>query len=435
MSSKKICHLKLILMQRDGSSISDAAGMKLAKARHGITRELLFPGDGTLYELHMAIQHAFGWSNSHLHRFSLRDKDFGQLTEGNIKIYKKLCGSLFRAEETESFEWHWHKLFKDVPFEEDRRRACPTEESLYANLIKAGLMDEDGNIYREADREVEDGRDAGFNIVDETNIRRLNILLERLTAEEILAAEKSERTIRMSDKRKKDIAAWRESVIVSAFAEIKRMMIFFEAEPQKACAYREAFKELEDIKKKYSEYMNKENISISADMTETESRELCAEDCRREMLKSYDEAGELINSFIPKLRPFFSALDYRYDRGDGWYVKILCKDIYDEHGISVVSDGAGNGVYSEKTEIKRDWINAERLDVSNNLRTGLEKVADSRLPICIASDGMDLFDDIGGVDGFFSFLKALYGKNKNEAMHMHELAKAYGWRGKAGIFH
>ncbi len=435
MSSKKICHLKLILMQRDGSSISDAAGMKLARARHGITRELLFPGDGSLYELHIAIQRAFGWSNSHLHRFSLRDKDFGQLTEGNIKIYKKLCGSLFRAEEAESFEWHWHRLFKDVPFEADRRRACPTEESLYANLIKAGLMDEDGNIYREADRETEDGRDAGFNIADETNIRRLNILLERLTAEELFTAEKSKRTISMSDKRKMDIAVWRESVIVAAFAEIKRMMIFFEAEPQKACAYREAFKELEDIKKKYSEYMNKENISFSADMTETDSRELYAKDCRLEMLKSYDEAGELINSFIPKLRPFFSALDYRYDRGDGWHVKILCKDIYDEHGISVVSDGAGNGVYSEKTEIKRDWINAERLNVSNNLRTGLEKVAGSRLPLCIAADGMDLFDDIGGVDGFFSFLKALYGKNKNEAMYMQELAKAYGWRGKAGIFH
>ncbi len=435
MSSKKICHLKLILMQRDGSSISDAAGMKLAKARHGITRELLFPGDGSLYELHIAIQRAFGWSNSHLHRFSLRDKDFGQLTEGNIKIYKKLCGSLFRAEEAESFEWHWHRLFKDVPFEGDRRRACPTEESLYANLIKAGLMDKDGNIYREADREIEDGRDAGFNIADETNIRRLNILLERLTTEELFTAEKSKRTISMSDKRKKDIAVWRESVIVAAFAEIKRMLIFFEAEPQKACAYREAFKELEDIKKKYSEYMNKENISFSADMTETDSRELYAKDCRREMLKSYDEAGELINSFIPKLRPFFSALDYRYDRGDGWHVKILCKDIYDEHGISVVSDGAGNGVYSEKTEIKRDWINAERLNVSNNLRTGLEKVAGSRLPLCIAADGMDLFDDIGGVDGFFSFLKALYGKNKNEAMYMQELAKAYGWRGKAGIFH
>ena len=432
MSSKKICHLKLTLMQRDGSRICDASGMKLARAKHGITRDLLFPGDGSLYELHIAIQQAFGWGNYHLHRFSLRDKDFGQLTEGSIKIYKKLCGNLFRAEEADSFEWHWHELFREVPFEEARRGDCPTEESLYANLIKTGGMDEGGQGYKEADQD-EDNIGEELNIANETNIRRLNILLERLKAEEVFTAGKYINNKPRNDKRNTDIALWRETVLSSAFTQINRMLKFFEAEPERTDYYCRKIKELEDIKKRYSAHMSKDNKESSEEYTVSNNRERLADSCRKEILKSYDEAGELINSFIPKIRPFFSVIDYRYDCGDGWYVRVSCKEIYDEQAVSVVSEAKESGIYSDESGAA-DWIDDKGACASTTLRSGLEKVAATKLPLCIAADGIDLFDDIGGVDGYFSFLRALYGKNKNEAMHMRELAEAYGWRGKAGVF-
>ena len=44
---------------------------KYGKVKKELSRDLAVPSDITLHALHFAIQQAFGWRNSHLHRFTL----------------------------------------------------------------------------------------------------------------------------------------------------------------------------------------------------------------------------------------------------------------------------------------------------------------------------------------------------------------------------
>ncbi len=94
---------------------------KYGKAEKGITREILVPADMTLHALNYAILRAFGWQNSHLHRFSLPKEVFQKLTGGKNKVDKhgfveydgkfknwvKLCGLYFRypCEDFDDLYW------------------------------------------------------------------------------------------------------------------------------------------------------------------------------------------------------------------------------------------------------------------------------------------------------------------------------------------
>jgi hypothetical protein len=49
----------------------------LLDVRPPIWRRILIPGDATLAEVHETIQHAMGWTNSHLHEFDIRGRRYG----------------------------------------------------------------------------------------------------------------------------------------------------------------------------------------------------------------------------------------------------------------------------------------------------------------------------------------------------------------------
>jgi len=53
----------------------------LLDVRPAIWRELLVPETITLPKLHMAIQHAMGWTNSHLHEFIIRGRHYTDYLE------------------------------------------------------------------------------------------------------------------------------------------------------------------------------------------------------------------------------------------------------------------------------------------------------------------------------------------------------------------
>ena len=72
---------------------------KYGKLEHGdcISRDVIVPEDIPLYALHYVIQRAFGWQNSHLHKFELPDERFGILTGHNASMWSRLVGILFRS--------------------------------------------------------------------------------------------------------------------------------------------------------------------------------------------------------------------------------------------------------------------------------------------------------------------------------------------------
>ena len=100
---------------------------KYGKVEQGITREVLVPADITLHALNYVILRAFGWQNSHLHRFCLPKEAFQKLTggkkrvdkydlveyDGKFKDWVKLCGIYFRYP-TEDFE----DIYWDDDYEE-----------------------------------------------------------------------------------------------------------------------------------------------------------------------------------------------------------------------------------------------------------------------------------------------------------------------------
>ncbi len=70
---------------KPAASIGYQFKITLAESRPPIWRRILVP-DGSLDDLHEAIQTAMGWTNSHLHQFEIGGKVFGDptLLEGDL---------------------------------------------------------------------------------------------------------------------------------------------------------------------------------------------------------------------------------------------------------------------------------------------------------------------------------------------------------------
>ena len=52
------------------------------------------------------------------------------------------------------------------------------------------------------------------------------------------------------------------------------------------------------------------------------------------------------------------------------------------------------------------------------------------IPMCLATDGLCLLDDVGGVHGFEDMLRIIHGDYPAEAEEMREWAKGMGWTGR-----
>lgn len=87
--------------------------------------------------------------------------------------------------------------------------------------------------------------------------------------------------------------------------------------------------------------------------------------------------------------PLVRALDYEYDYGDGWRVKITCTES----------------------------IHKEYQDVA-------------KLPMCTAADGIMLMDDVGGVGGYIDFLMRLHEGEPSEREELRAWARGMGWTGR-----
>ena len=59
--------------------------LRLAKAKRGISRTVLLPGEMTLHAMHYMILRLFGWQNEHLHRFAIPKDVFDGLTGGKTR--------------------------------------------------------------------------------------------------------------------------------------------------------------------------------------------------------------------------------------------------------------------------------------------------------------------------------------------------------------
>ena len=94
-TTTKVMRLKLELQGMDDEYL--AVLRQYCGVEKGYSREILAPAEMTLHALHYAIMRLFGWLNGHLHCFSLPQKSMDALTRGQFGEYLKMVGLYFRS--------------------------------------------------------------------------------------------------------------------------------------------------------------------------------------------------------------------------------------------------------------------------------------------------------------------------------------------------
>lgn len=82
-----------IELDADLGDVKDLAEIKYGNT---ISRDILVPMDLPLHNLHYTINQAFGFTNSHLHQYTLSTEDLEWVTDGKVRNWKKLIGLVFK---------------------------------------------------------------------------------------------------------------------------------------------------------------------------------------------------------------------------------------------------------------------------------------------------------------------------------------------------
>lgn len=104
----------------------------------------------------------------------------------------------------------------------------------------------------------------------------------------------------------------------------------------------------------------------------------------------------------PHIPPVADHILYNYDFGDDWCVRI-------------------SGSHNCVDLVKQGRVKQEEIDEA--LKLYIKK----GLPSCIARDGVNVMDDVGGLGGFIEFLKTINGEDEDEKVSMKEWASGMGW--------
>lgn len=158
----------------------------------------------------------------------------------------------------------------------------------------------------------------------------------------------------------------------------------------------------EEIRKRLGERIHGKEVESL--LREYDNKMFRSEKAEQEYLTGYD---------APTL-PVTEQLSYRYDYGDGWEVLISCEEIYKQD--------------------ENDGWSALIGDVPEELIEELNMVVAKYRPVCVAKDGIELVDDVGGISGFCDMLQIIYGSSTesewDEKNDMLAWANGMGWTGR-----
>lgn len=113
----------------------------------------------------------------------------------------------------------------------------------------------------------------------------------------------------------------------------------------------------------------------------------------REILCPTDQVPESIDPYSVAVRQLTDRLVYEYDYGDGWVIHISLVDS------------------TEATPEQTAQVQAEK-------------------PICVARDGINIMDDVGGVYGFCEFLEQLHEGEPEEREQLRQWSRMFAWTGR-----
>ncbi len=413
--------------------------LRLAKAEKGIIREILVHGETTLHALHYIIQKLFGWQNSHLHHYSLSDKNFDMATDRqNLEEYLKLCGTLFMFPGSELEDRFWDDDYMGgISFMSWLRSRYVYGYKDYS--VENSYMRNRENIseFRKRFRkELADPRITLQKISEKIAFENsFNEVLEGISVRQLFKSAFPEKYV-MTD------AMWRglqDVVIQRVRLEFDKLE---EQDPDEYKAVLEHMQKLMDLRNNIlniGKMVRCGQWKQVRDFYKADPAEVLRE--QRETVRELEKALDpYLSSGNARVLPFIDELYYIYDHGDDWCVKITCENAYtanDNYDQSFTdSIKPVNGVFEMPQRVP--WQDLQYTDrfgikVDDELREKLQTVYLKGQPICIMADGLNVMDDVGGLYGYQRFLQTINSSDPDEALEkesLKEWAKGMGWTGR-----
>ncbi len=410
-----------------------------------ISRDILIPSDMTLHALHYAIQRLFGWQNSHLRAFELPPAIYKKLTGGTVGGWFRLVGTLFLYLENDheafwdddyhygSFKnWLRKKYTGPYVYEGEGENFLIAHRSILALVERFPMLDVHARFDspEQLAADAAQGEDEAYEPVvlrraplvdltlDELNQSLMmecgqQSLLERLTVAEVLAAKgqrlagpdqliaaKSEVTLFDVEDWMRYLRYLANEAIAKERDQADKLGGSADAGSAQTAGHETGSRSTvsDDID---SAMQN----TCTNPMIRDELRDTIATWAKR--MRSHLAAGPVIDDEIidlnPLLRPVTHQLIYNYDFGDNWIVEITRLG----DAADLVASGALSAL--ELAEAEATVLTEHR-------------------PVCIARDGLNVLDDVGGLSGFARFLATINeSDDMNEREELREWAKSLGW--------
>ena len=414
---------------------------RFGKVKQTIYRDIVVSPSITLHALHYAIQRAFGWQNSHLHHFSLDPsyecKTVTELTGDTFANWGKLCGRYFRFpvdvnddEEMDDIYWDEdydegmsHKVWLRKKYTGPYYYGGISEHYLAAHT-KYEYMITTNPIVRVSPSFQEYLANKGKQNLDRTKpIGTLTIeeanrffesgiceLLERLRLDEVLSIGTDTP----------------DTVIVPATEE---------AEEDQYASIMSRYKSMEEKTQRYHALLENSTRRLSKadrELIEGPNPEI-------ELRKLRNELIQLLNRTDGVMKPITDILYYAYDYGDNWQVAITCTDVFTLKDGWTRSQEAGHRWLSGPFTEKQFFESYTVTDQSGNSVEGIQrdqivKASMKKTVKCLAADGLNLVDDVGGIHSFCEFINEIRTGDAEEKDRNLEWAESMGWSDKLPRF-
>ena len=410
--------------------------LKLAKAKNGISRTVLVPGEMSLHAMHYMLLRLFGWQNEHLHRFALPEDMFGEVTDGEkIGKWLEFCGVLLRFPTDDNDDLYW-----DDDYEPNQSVKSWLRSKYKKSYAQKAVSESFISSLREI-KDIEESflgpkgtrgklscentlRDLNDTVIFESDF---NTVLERLRVCDLFVSPSESKDITMAEWKEKAMGE-REAVE----SDVRRVL----SDKSRKADLDECMEELKEWRRFKSSIDRALWLGRRAEVEKQlgKKAEEAIADADEAIPVWEKDAFMILDHYNPKIYPFLDTLYYLYDFGDDWCIKITCEKRYKRMDEWDFPDK--NGYIIARTMNYKDGLNTYRYfdedenEIKGEERDRLAEVDVKKAPLCIASDGVSLVEDPGGVYGFYRMLKTLAGDDPEEKASMKAWAKGLGWTGR-----
>lgn len=378
------------------------------KVQYGnsISRDILIPSDMPLYALHYMIQQAFGWENSHLHRFELPMKQFLNITDNNAGKWASLVGVLFRSPWMDESDQFWADDYETGSFKTWLRKKYtgPYLSLCHGEGIMQCAWDMEEIRKRIPKVTIEYCETNGKCFISDVNPAEKNAKIGEIHLTKKERESFYGKIVRKETMYFEDCSA---EAVLRLFLEGGANNLLERLPVEEVLAFHD--KSIHDALAP-----DEEICSTFGDFADEDLRE----EVNRVLVSGIDDP---VNQ--PFIKPVTDVIYYFYDYGDNWRIKIT--------GSNDACDLVEQGRVTQA-----------------DLDRAIQKIHETYRPVCIAADGLPLVDDAGGISGYCRFLRAINPKAEKEywgkgrmpdnwsyetKQSSLEWAKSLGWKDKVNV--